>query len=346
MYQETKKQRGKTTAKDWANRILSILVTMSMITQSSPFAYANQVRYENDAKVVASSDAGEASAAGELAAAEQEKQSSEETPAKQQPEEQQTPAEQPAEQQPEEQQPAPEQPAEQQPTEQQPAEQPTEQQPAPEQPAEQPSEQQVEQQPEEQQSAPEQPAEQQPVEQPAEEESEEQPAIEQQEEQQQSPEKSAEEKSEKDAEERDIAVSVENATLTSGDKSFKNATGTLRVPVNKDLSFSVAADEGYRVKEITLAMKSEEVVMGTSDGGYLISAADVANALSITVTTEKAETRTTYEYSDSQIAGTATRRDPKAIPDEAELVVTPVTEASANYNYDAYIGALSASDGA
>ena len=53
-----------------------------------------------------------------------------------------------------------------------------------------------------------------------------------------------------------------------------------------------------------------------------------------------ADKKTEYVYSDKQIKVTATLSDPSAVPDEAELVVTPVTKDTDGYNYDAYMAAL------
>ena len=50
--------------------------------------------------------------------------------------------------------------------------------------------------------------------------------------------------------------------------------------------------------------------------------------------------KTSYTYEDNSIKVTATLQKADAIPDDAELVVTPVTEESKDYNYDAYMQAL------
>ena len=50
--------------------------------------------------------------------------------------------------------------------------------------------------------------------------------------------------------------------------------------------------------------------------------------------------RSSYQYEDSNIKVTAVLTDVAAIPDDAELVVTPVTKDSKDYNYDAYMEAL------
>ena len=50
--------------------------------------------------------------------------------------------------------------------------------------------------------------------------------------------------------------------------------------------------------------------------------------------------KTVYSYEDSHISVTATLTDPKAVPDSARFVVTPVTQNSTAYNYDAYMDAL------
>ena len=57
-----------------------------------------------------------------------------------------------------------------------------------------------------------------------------------------------------------------------------------------------------------------------------------------------AQSRTVYEYVEEGVLKvTATLSDPAAVPDEAELVVTPVTADLEEYNYDAYLEALNKS---
>ena len=57
---------------------------------------------------------------------------------------------------------------------------------------------------------------------------------------------------------------------------------------------------------------------------------------------EQADTKTTYDYEDGAVKVTATLSDASAIPDDAEFVVTPVTNHSNGYNYQAYMDALNA----
>ena len=57
-----------------------------------------------------------------------------------------------------------------------------------------------------------------------------------------------------------------------------------------------------------------------------------------------AQSRTVYEYVEEGVLKvTATLEYPDAVPDEAELVVTPVTAGLEEYNYDAYLEALNKS---
>jgi choice-of-anchor A domain-containing protein/pilin isopeptide linkage protein len=51
-------------------------------------------------------------------------------------------------------------------------------------------------------------------------------------------------------------------------------------------------------------------------------------------------TKTVYTYEDNDVTVTATLQHANAIPDNAELKVTPVTKTTAGYNYDAYMQAL------
>ena len=70
--------------------------------------------------------------------------------------------------------------------------------------------------------------------------------------------------------------------------------------------------------------------------------ADVAEPEEAEADSEKAASKTEYRYSDKQIEVVATVKDAAAIPDDAELVVTPVTSESKDYNYNAYMEALNA----
>ena len=58
---------------------------------------------------------------------------------------------------------------------------------------------------------------------------------------------------------------------------------------------------------------------------------------------EKADTKRVYDYADESVKVTATLEKADAIPDDAQLVVTPVTSESEQYNYDAYMEALNQS---
>ena len=51
-------------------------------------------------------------------------------------------------------------------------------------------------------------------------------------------------------------------------------------------------------------------------------------------------TESTYTYDDNNISVTAVLTDPQAIPDEAEFRVTPITQNTDGYNYQAYMNAL------
>ena len=54
----------------------------------------------------------------------------------------------------------------------------------------------------------------------------------------------------------------------------------------------------------------------------------------------KDATKREYSYDDDLVSVTATLDDAKAVPDNAEFRVTPVTKDSTDYNYDAYMKAL------
>ena len=52
--------------------------------------------------------------------------------------------------------------------------------------------------------------------------------------------------------------------------------------------------------------------------------------------------KSVFAYEDDQVLVTATLQHAGAIPEDAQFVVTPVTSASSDYNYDAYMNALNA----
>jgi hypothetical protein len=63
----------------------------------------------------------------------------------------------------------------------------------------------------------------------------------------------------------------------------------------------------------------------------------------ITALETSAPTKDVYTYEDDQVTVTATLANPAAVPDDANFVVTPVTQTSTNYNYGAYMDALNES---
>ena len=77
------------------------------------------------------------------------------------------------------------------------------------------------------------------------------------------------------------------------------------------------------------------------------SAEDVAEAEEASAEQSKdADSKTEYVYSDNDIEVTATFSDASVMPDDAVLVVTPVTSTTDGYNFDAYMEALNESVGA
>ena len=138
-----------------------------------------------------------------------------------------------------------------------------------------------------------------------------------------------------------ISVYVENATLTIDGNQLTNSTGTLTTPEGKAISFSVAAAEGYELKEDSVKVSVdgfESALAG--NGSYALDASQVKNGTMIIVRAAKADTKTEYVYEDDYVRVTATLDKASAIPDDAVLSVTPIYEGSTYYNYDAYMEAL------
>ncbi|MBP3894039.1 MAG: hypothetical protein J6D34_08370, partial [Atopobiaceae bacterium] len=138
-----------------------------------------------------------------------------------------------------------------------------------------------------------------------------------------------------------IAVYVENATLTAGEDSLANTSGTIEVPEGEALAFTVTPAEGYELKDdsVKVIVDGNEMAM-PADGSYLLDASAVKTGTQITVVTKKIPVERVYKYEDGDVRVTATLDEASAIPDDAVLSVTPIYENSTYYNYDAYMQAL------
>ncbi len=113
-----------------------------------------------------------------------------------------------------------------------------------------------------------------------------------------------------------------------------------------------ALDYTYDYAEIDGAKAASVRREQTEDGGYAYSystdgaeytelTADSTIVLHYTSGQEKVE----YVYEDDSVKVTATLDSADAIPDNADFVVTPVTEQTTGYNYAAYMEALNAAEG-
>ena len=74
--------------------------------------------------------------------------------------------------------------------------------------------------------------------------------------------------------------------------------------------------------------------------GVQNDAAETGKTSEVKAEEEKPAVKTEYTYSDDKVDVVATLQRADAVPDDAELVVTPVTPQADGYNYDAYMDAL------
>ena len=80
---------------------------------------------------------------------------------------------------------------------------------------------------------------------------------------------------------------------------------------------------------------SSEIYLLTEDGEIRAGEQTV-----LTLSYKWVDVKRVYTYEDSKVKVTATLQRADAVPDDAELVVTPVTPSSTDYNYAAYMEAL------
>ena len=120
-------------------------------------------------------------------------------------------------------------------------------------------------------------------------------------------------------------------------KDFQVTDGKFKVT---DYSFEKASINGTTItaikKEAASATDSTAVYSYTSDGTAWTKLTADTN---ISVTFNDG-TKTVYTYEDNDVTVTATLQHANAIPDNAELKVTPVTKTTSGYNYDAYMQAV------
>ena len=302
------KAEGGGVARDFVNKFLTALLTISMVLQSSPVSYAYALEEGAEPEVQVVEAAPEEEAVVETAP-EQEAASAVEEPA-----------------------PAPEvEPALAQEVAPAPAESEATPDPAAE--PEQATEEPVYEEPAAEQT-------EEPAEQPADEEPANQPVV-GDDQADVRPEDEPAEPAEQDEPEAvvTIAVSLDHARLIYGGATVSE--GTIEVPEGQDANVTIAVDEGYELDEVTVEANGDTYVVNpAADGAYTIPGYWAQNGTRIVASTKAIPSKTEYIYENDDLKVTATIDDPALIPDEAELVVTPVNEFSYDYNYAAYMKAL------
>ncbi|MDO4404927.1 MAG: hypothetical protein Q4C09_07805, partial [Atopobiaceae bacterium] len=138
-----------------------------------------------------------------------------------------------------------------------------------------------------------------------------------------------------------VSVYAENATIVVGGQTFANAQGSVSVPEDQELSFTVTPADGYELKEksVVLSVAGQQSNLGI-EGQYTITTDQLKAGVAIAAFGEKIPTKTEYVYEDANMRVVAKLDDPRAIPDDAILFVNGVFENSRYYNYDAYMDAL------
>jgi len=120
----------------------------------------------------------------------------------------------------------------------------------------------------------------------------------------------------------EVSVPVTDPEMTAGEDAA--AAGT-EAAADAAASTDVAADAAASTDVAADAAASTDVAAST----------EVAAEIDVPVPVKRV-----YEYNDKNVSVVATLETPDAVPDDAELVVTPVTPETDGYNYDAYMEAL------
>ncbi len=128
-----------------------------------------------------------------------------------------------------------------------------------------------------------------------------------------------------------------DAELIEKDKATAEEAGSFDTENSSEKEEKAVEEE---IPEVTAEAASEEAA--TADDETAAVASTEAAVTDSTETAAQLDTfeETTYSYEDSKVKVTAVLTDPAAVPDSAELVVTPVTKDTEGYNYDAYMEAL------
>ena len=142
-----------------------------------------------------------------------------------------------------------------------------------------------------------------------------------------------EDSSEKEEVEEDAASGDEEEDQIDedGESSGEDLEEDQEENLEEDASDADASEESQEAEE---AQPEEAPVEETAP------AEEAAPAAATTAEVPPVPVKRVYEYSDKNISVKATLERADAVPDDAELVVTPVTPSSTDYNYAVYMDAL------
>ncbi len=149
----------------------------------------------------------------------------------------------------------------------------------------------------------------------------------------------------------------EEATVddTSVQETTESEDGEAEAETVEEAATEEATTEEAAVEEPDKTAESEEAAeAGTENSasgeteaaateeaeGVQKDAAETGKTSEVKTEEEKPAVKTEYTYSDDKVDVVATLQRADAVPDDAELVVTPVTPQADGYNYDAYMDAL------
>ena len=112
---------------------------------------------------------------------------------------------------------------------------------------------------------------------------------------------------------------------------------------NKNAETAAEAEQGTTPATVAESENKETVADSTASSSVSSSSEEEDKNLTASEQIDEARkdaTKREYSYEDDLVSVTATLDDPKAVPDNAEFRVTPVTKDSTAYNYEAYMNAL------
>lgn len=162
--------------------------------------------------------------------------------------------------------------------------------------------------------------------------------------------------------EQEVRLSFENAYIYYKGQAVASPMSSVKVVAGEDFEFAATADDGYKLDAVKATTNGAEKVLAPNASGlYVVSAADVAKGLVVSVTAkadplatsdtstrpieEKRNEKSQFVFEDDSIKVTATLTDPASLPADVTFKVTPITRDSKDaqgnrtYNYDAYMEA-------